>query len=83
MQATNSYNYNTFDAGLYTLDAFIGPKVGEKAVDFTAGTLDGRTVKLSDFFGKPIILETGSFTCPQYVCTHQPDEPVCSTISRI
>ncbi len=72
MQATNSYNYNTFDAGLYTLDAFIGPKVGEKAVDFTAGTLDGQTVKLSDFFGKPIILETGSFTCPQYVARINP-----------
>lgn len=72
MQATNSYNYEVFSAGLYALDAFAGPKVGEKAVDFTATTLDGRSVKLSDYSGKPLILETGSFTCPQYVARINP-----------
>lgn len=72
MQATNNYNYETFSASLYTLDAFDGPKVGEEAVDFTATTLDGQRVKLSDYYGKPIILETGSFTCPQYVARINP-----------
>jgi len=72
MQATKTYNYATFNANLYELDAFIGPKVGEQAVDFTATTLDGETVSLSDFYGKPILLETGSFTCPQYVARINP-----------
>ena len=67
MQATKTYNYQTFSASLYKLDAFIGPKVGDKAPDFTATTLDGKTVKLSAYFGKPLILETGSLSCPQYV----------------
>ena len=63
----NDYNYETFSAKLYTLDAFKGPKPGDKAIDFTATTLDGRSVNLSDYFGKPIVLETGSISCPQYV----------------
>jgi flagellar biosynthesis protein FlhG len=29
--------------------------------------LNGDRVKLSDYFGKPIVLETGSLTCPMYV----------------
>lgn len=74
MQATqqSTYNYATFSASLYSLDAFYGPKVGDKAQDFTATTLEGDTVNLSDYFGKPIILETGSFSCPQYVARINP-----------
>lgn len=70
MQAT--YNYQTFSANLYNFMADVGPKVGEKAIDFMATTLDGKEIKLSDYFGKPIILETGSISCPQYVARINP-----------
>jgi peroxiredoxin len=70
MQTT--YNYPTFRAELYDFLDVPGPKVGEKATDFTATTLDGKTVKLSDYFGKTIVLETGSITCPQYVARINP-----------
>lgn len=70
MQST--YNYQTFQANLYEFLDVPGPKVGEDATDFVATTLDGQEVKLSDYFGKLIILETGSITCPQYVARINP-----------
>lgn len=63
----SQYNYDKFRAGPYNFDNFPGPKVGEAALDFTASTLDGRSVNLSDFRGKVVVLETGSIICPQYV----------------
>ncbi|MBA3901343.1 MAG: redoxin domain-containing protein [Bacteroidetes bacterium] len=63
---TQKYNYKRFKPDYYTFDNFAGPKIGEEAPDFTAFTLQGKKVKLSDFFGKPIVLETGSLTCPVY-----------------
>jgi peroxiredoxin len=68
----STYNYQTFNANLYNFSDHIGPKVGENAVDFSARTRDGREVKLSDYFGKPIVLETGSITCPQFVARIKP-----------
>ena len=44
----------------------VAPRVGECAKDFTALGLDGKPIKLSDFKGKRIILETGSVTCPMF-----------------
>ena len=41
-----------------------GPKVGEPAPDFTVTDRQGNTIKLSDFRGKTVVLETGSVTCP-------------------
>lgn len=66
------YNYDHFSASDYDLENFSGPAVGEKAIDFQATNLDGKEVKLSDFFGKIIVLETGSITCPQYVSNIRP-----------
>jgi hypothetical protein len=63
----SAYNYKHFNAKDYDLEAFPGPAAGEEAVDFNATTLDGKPVKLSEFKGKVIVLETGSITCPQYV----------------
>ncbi len=42
-----------------------GPKVGEKAPDFTLKTLDGsKEITLSDLIGpKPVVLIFGNFTC--------------------
>lgn len=61
-----NYNYKKFKTKYYVFDNFIGPKIGEKAIDFDSYNLDGELVKLSDFKGKPIVLETGSVTCPIY-----------------
>jgi hypothetical protein len=47
-------------------------RVGEPAPDFTATRLDGSQVKLSDFRGKAVVLETGSVTCPMYISRVEP-----------
>ena len=61
------YNYEHFRVREYDFGNFGGPRPGEPAVDFTAQTLDGKTVRLSDFFGMPVVLETGSLTCGVYL----------------
>jgi peroxiredoxin len=61
------YNYCNFKAEYYNISEFQGPKPGEKALDFDAFRLDGEKVKLSDYFGTWLVLETGSFSCPMYV----------------
>lgn len=66
-RADTNYNYTQFQAKLYNFSIFPGPKVGETALDFSATTLDGLPMRLSDLRGKIVVLETGSITCPQYV----------------
>jgi hypothetical protein len=61
-----AYNYARFRVKHHPMDHLPGPVAGEPAVDFTAHTLDGRQVRLSDFFGQILVLETGSITCPHY-----------------
>ncbi|QLC26415.1 redoxin domain-containing protein [Parasphingopyxis algicola] len=63
-----AYNYERFDNKVYGPIPFAlhSPKVGECATDFEARTLDGSPVRLSDFEGKRIVLETGSMTCPMF-----------------
>ncbi|MCX6005394.1 MAG: redoxin domain-containing protein [Chloroflexi bacterium] len=39
------------------------PKVGDKAPDFTLPDSDGKSVSLSDFAGKPVIINTWSVSC--------------------
>lgn len=58
------YNYKHFGFQEYDLEHFEGPKVGTKAPDFSALTLDKKTLRLSDFQGKIVVLENGSLTCP-------------------
>ena len=41
-----------------------GPSIGERAPDFTVTDRQGKTVRLSDFLGKTVVLETGSLKCP-------------------
>jgi hypothetical protein len=63
----DNYNYNRFKLSHYDdYGSFNGLDVGELAFDFTAYTLDGDMVKLSDFLEKPVVLETGSITCNVY-----------------
>jgi cytochrome c biogenesis protein CcmG/thiol:disulfide interchange protein DsbE len=40
-----------------------GPQVGDRAPDFTATTLDGRSVRLSDYAGQPVILNFWASWC--------------------
>jgi hypothetical protein len=61
------YNYPRFKPAYYDLSDFSGPKAGEKFIDFDAYGLNGKKVKLSDFLDKPLVLETGSITCPMFV----------------
>ena len=69
---SSTYNYKHFNPKDYNFKNFKGPKVGEKYIDFKAKTLDGKTVKLSDFLDKTIVLDTGSITCPMYANTTAP-----------
>lgn len=40
-----------------------GSKVGDRAIDFELQTLEGRTVKLSDMRGKPVLLNFWATWC--------------------
>lgn len=55
-----------FKPGHYDLTAFPGPRAGEPAQDVTLYDEQGNPVKLSDYRGKWVVLETGSATCSMY-----------------
>lgn len=64
----STYNYEHFElATLMELGALGGPRTGDEAPPFTATALAGETVRLADFRGRIVVLETGSATCPTYV----------------
>jgi peroxiredoxin len=39
------------------------PKIGDKAPDFTLPGIDGKNVSLSDYAGKPVVINTWSTSC--------------------
>lgn len=41
-----------------------GPYVGDRAPDFSLRGMDGRSVQLSRYRGKPVLLMLGSYSCP-------------------
>jgi peroxiredoxin len=43
---------------------FAAAEVGQPAPDFTATDINGKTVKLSDYKGKIVVLESYNFGCP-------------------
>ena len=63
---TSLYNYDRFKTDYYDFEHFHGPAVGEKFTDVSLFTLEGESVRLSDYLSKPLVLETGSLTCPMY-----------------
>ena len=68
-----TYNYPRFKMSNYELGYFPGPKAGEKAnYDYKLTDLDGNEVKLSDYEGKWLVIESGSLTCPMYVKNVKP-----------
>lgn len=60
------YNYRNFTPEEYDFSAFSGLAAGERFADAEVYTLEGDRVRLSDFLDKPLVLETGSMTCPMY-----------------
>ena len=68
MLGLNSYNYGHFSRELFhdlARTSFSGPAPGEHAPDFKAVSLDGETVRLSDYAKKKnVLLIFGSATCP-------------------
>lgn len=63
----NSYNYLHFNAKLETKAEFKDPNFDDSILNFRGLTTDGKQIKLSDFKGKTVVIESGSFTCPSYV----------------
>src|SRR5215475_5222300 len=68
MLGLNSYNYGHFSRELFhdlARTSFSGPAPGEHAPDFKATSLEGETVRLSDYAKKKnVLLIFGSATCP-------------------
>jgi peroxiredoxin len=61
------YNNKRFKPSEYNFDMFIGPRAGDPFQDFTLTDLQsGAPVKLSDFNGKWVVVETASSTCSMY-----------------
>ena len=60
------YNRRRFTVMQYDWDVFKGPRAGEPAIDFPLTYLDGNDVRISDFRGKWLVIETGSSTCSMY-----------------
>ena len=60
------YNRPRFTVMQYDWDVFKGPRAGEPAIDFPLTYLDGEEVRISDFRGKWLVIETGSSTCSMY-----------------
>ncbi len=60
-----SFSRNTLAKEMAATKLLGGPKPGERAPDFEAETLDGNTIRLSDYRGeKNVVLTFGSVTCP-------------------
>jgi len=66
--SADAYNYESFDFGSEAAEferwQREGPRIGDPAPDFELADLDGNCVRLSDFHGRPVVLEFGSYTCP-------------------
>lgn len=77
---TRTYGYRRFTPEEYDFTVDDGLKAGDTYKDACLKTLDGNTVRLSDYLrDKPLVLETGSMTCPMYA---QSVPPMMKLIER-
>jgi len=60
------YNYRRFKPEIYDFTQFPGPKAGEKFIDTSLFDKNGNPVKISTLLDRPLVIETGSITCPIY-----------------
>jgi hypothetical protein len=61
------YNSPRFKPNDYNFEMFMGPRAGEDLKDFALTDLEtGEPVKLSDFAGQWLMIETASSTCSMY-----------------
>ena len=62
-----SYNNKRFKVSDYNFEMFVGPRAGDQVKDFTFTDLNNDSdIKLSEFEGKWLVIETGSSTCSMY-----------------
>ena len=65
--APPAYNTPRFRPSDYNFEMFVGPRAGDDLKDFTLTDLaTSEEIKLSDFAGKWVVIETGSSTCSMY-----------------
>jgi peroxiredoxin len=73
MLGFSTYNYEHFSRDLFhdlAQSSFSGPAPGERAPDFKAISLEGESIRLSDFIKKKnVLLIFGSATCPMTAST--------------
>lgn len=67
-----TYNYRRFTPEEYAFEEFTGLDAGDQYADAELLMLDGAKARLSDFLDKPLVLETGSMTCPMYAQSAPP-----------
>ena len=73
------YNNKRFKVRHYNFDLFVGPAAGKPLRDYTLTDLEtGASVKLSDYHGKWLVLETGRAPCIPRTSTVWPS---CGQIS--
>jgi len=78
------YNNSRFRVVDYNFDMFIGPAAGEQFKDFALTDLDsGKEVKISDFAGKWLVIETSSSTCSMYTKNIKTMKDVVSEFSDV
>jgi len=66
-RSVGDYNYRHFHLSHFRWDPMPGVRPGEVVEDFSVRRLDGSELRLSELAGRPVVLEAGSFTCPQFV----------------
>jgi len=66
-QREREYNYRRFRLSHFQWDPMPGPRPGERVEEFSIRRLDGGELRLSQLAGRPLVIEAGSYTCPQFV----------------
>lgn len=60
----NPFTFSSSPSTLSQGNTGVGTKIGQLAPEFTLKTVDGKTVSLSDFRGKPVVVNFWATWCP-------------------